>query len=166
MSLRALIEAITTASQDARVRGLVILFPAEGAGAGGSMDLSMVQELRDSIEKFRRCGKVTVSWAASFGDGAAGNLEYLLASACQFVFLQPSGTVGLMGLQAQVPFLKDVLSRWNVMAQFSGREKYKSAMNTFTESGFTPPQRENLGPKKKSSQKSMSWYIRAVKSLL
>jgi hypothetical protein len=67
-----------------------------------------------------------------------------------------------MGLQAQVPFLKDVLSRWNVMAQFSGREKYKSAMNTFTESGFTPPQRENLGPKKKSSQKSMSWYIRAV----
>ena len=76
---------------------------------------------------------MTLAWTTSFGDGGAGNLEYLLASSCQFVFLQPSGTVGLLGLQAEVPFFKDVLSRWKITAQFSGREKYKSAMNMFTE---------------------------------
>ena len=76
---------------------------------------------------------MTLSWSPSFGDGGSGNLEYLLASACQFVCLQPSGTVGLLGLQAEVPFFKDVLSRWKITAQFSGREKYKSAMNMFTE---------------------------------
>jgi protease-4 len=63
----------------------------------------------------------------------------MLASACQFVFLQPSGTVGLMGLRAEVAFFKQLLSRWKVSAEFSGREQYKSAMNTFTESGQPKP---------------------------
>ncbi len=59
ISVRALVEAIAAAAQDARVLGLVMLFPAEGAGAGGSMDLAIVQEIRDSIEKFRNSGKIT-----------------------------------------------------------------------------------------------------------
>ena len=143
LSLRAIMRALRLAAADARVMGLVLMLPANGAAGG--LDLATVQELIPAILQLRASGKLTVSWAPSFGDGGGGNLEYLLASACQYVWLQPSGSVGLIGLQAEVPFVRDALVRWKVQAQFSGREEYKSAMHTFTERGFTPAQRRNVG---------------------
>ena len=41
-------------------------------------------------------------------------------------------------------FYREALDRWGVRAQFSGREEYKSAMNSLTERGFTRAQRANL----------------------
>jgi len=52
-------------------QGLLLVLPANGAGGRG-LDLAVVQELRVSIERFRACGKMTMSWAASFGDGGTG----------------------------------------------------------------------------------------------
>jgi protease-4 len=59
--------------------------------------------------------------------------------------LRPSITVSVAnvtGLAAEVTFFKGTLDKVGVEAQFVGVGKYKNAPNQFTQTGFTPPHRE------------------------
>lgn len=54
------------------------------------------QELRDSLSRFRDAarprGALTAAFAATYGEaGTPGMAQYLLASACDRVYMQPSG---------------------------------------------------------------------------
>ena len=57
------VEALDVAARDPRVLGLVLVLPSQGAGGGrggaggGGLDLVVVQELRESIERMRTSGK-------------------------------------------------------------------------------------------------------------
>ena len=135
VSLRTLLVTLKRASEDRRVKGLLVY-----VGSTNLEDMASVQELRNAILAFRSKGKHTVAFAESFG----GVSEYLIACACQHVFLQPSGTLGLTGFQAESPFLKGLLDKWDIKPEMYAREEYKSAANMYKERGFTKAQRRNL----------------------
>lgn len=137
-SLRRTIEALDRAAADKRVAGLF----AELGHA--SLGPAARQELRDAVLRFRASGKPALLFAESMGEGN-GTLDYYLATAFSSVWLQPSGEVGLTGLWAESPFIKGTLDLLGVKAQFFGRHEYKSAIDMFSETGFTPAHRENLG---------------------
>lgn len=136
LSLRHTVEALERASSDPRVAGLVawIRTPAKG--------LAGVQELRDAIAGFRAAGKFAVAHAETFGEQTTGNGAYYLATACDEIWLQPSGDVGLVGLAMEVNFLRGALDKLGVVPQLEHRHEYKSYKNRFTETGFTPAHRE------------------------
>lgn len=138
-SLRRAVEAIDRAAADKRVTGLFATLGHSGLGLAGR------QDLRDAVTRFRAGGKPAVLFAETLGEGGSGTLDYYLASAFSQVWLQPSGDVGLTGLWVESPFIKGTLDLLGVKAQFSGRHEYKSAIDMFTETGFTPAHRENLG---------------------
>ncbi|PRC56723.1 signal peptide peptidase SppA, partial [Mycobacterium sp. ITM-2017-0098] len=71
-----------------------------------------------------------------------GTLSYYLASAFGEVWMQPSGTVGLVGFATSALFLRDALDKLGVEAQFVARGEYKSAANLFTQDRYTEPHRE------------------------
>lgn len=96
--------------------------------------------MRDAILSFRAKGKMTVAWSDSF----EGNSDYALATACQFVFVQPSGNVWLTGLNFEVQFVGGLLRRWGIKPQLFGREEFKSAKNYYTETKMSPAQRLNM----------------------
>ncbi len=138
-SLRRAVEAVDRAAADKRVTGLFATLGHSGLGLAGR------QDLRDAVIRFRAGGKPAVLFAETLGEGGSGTLDYYLASAFSQVWLQPSGDVGLTGLWVESPFIKGTLDLLGIKAQFSGRHEYKSAIDMFTETGFTPAHRENLG---------------------
>jgi protease-4 len=136
-----LIEALDTierASNDSRVTGLV-------ARIGDSnMGLAEVQELRDAVAAFRAKGKRAVAYSDTFGELGSGTHSYYLASAFNEIWLQPMGTLGLVGLRIEMPYLRGTLDMLGVTASVEHREEYKDAANMFTEKQMTDAEREEL----------------------
>ncbi|UXA18951.1 signal peptide peptidase SppA [Mycobacterium sp. SMC-4] len=129
--LREAVEAIHRAAEDPRVAGLIARVQIAAAPPGP------VQELREAIAAFT-ARKPSLAWAETY----PGTLSYYLASAFGEVWMQPSGTVGLVGFATSALFLRDALDKLGVEAQFVARGEYKSAANLFTEHGYTEAHRE------------------------
>ena len=129
--LREAVTAIHRAAEDPRVSGLIARVQIPAAAAGP------VQELRDAIAAFSDV-KPSVAWAETY----PGTLSYYLASAFREVWMQPSGTVGLVGFATNALFLRDALDKAGIEAQFIARGEYKSAANLFTQDRYTDAHRE------------------------
>jgi protease IV len=137
-TLRGLLDAIERGAEDSRVRALYAHIDADSLG------LAQVQEVRDAIEAFRARGKFAIAFSESFGEFGSGTRPYYLATAFDEIWLQPLGSVGLVGLRAESPFLRGLLDRLGIEPSFEHREQYKSAANILTETEMTAPQREEL----------------------
>jgi protease IV len=129
--LREAISAIHRAADDPRVAGLIARIQIPAAAAGP------VQELREAISTFSDV-KPSLAWAETY----PGTLSYFLASAFREVWMQPSGTVGLVGFATNALFLRDALDKAGIEAQFIARGEYKSAANLFTQDSYTDAHRE------------------------
>ena len=125
------VAAIHRATKDPRIVGLIARVQLSAAPAGA------VQELRAAVAAFT-AAKPSVAWAETY----PGTLSYYLASAFGEVWMQPSGTLGLIGFATNALFLRDALGKVGIEAQFVARGEYKSAVNMFTESGYTDAHRE------------------------
>ena len=137
-TLRDVLDAIETASNDRRVKVLL-------ARVGGDeLGLGRTQELRDAIAAFRAKGKFALAFADSFGEFGPGTRPYYLATAFDEIYLQPMGNVGLTGLYAEVPFFKGTLDLLGIAPEFDHREEFKTAMNSLTETQMTPAHREEV----------------------
>jgi protease-4 len=129
--LREAVAAIHRAAEDSRVAGLIARIQIPAAAAGP------VQELREAITAFSDV-KPSLAWAETY----PGTLSYYLASAFREVWMQPSGTVGLVGFATNALFLRDALDKAGIEAQFIARGEYKSAANLFTQDRYTDAHRE------------------------
>src|SRR5580658_2506991 len=94
LSLRVLIHRLTAAAQDPNVVGLLAKLGAS------SLSLAQAQELSDAVVQFATSGKETIAWAETFGELGRGTTAYVLAASFSQLWLQPSGSVGLMGAAA------------------------------------------------------------------
>jgi protease-4 len=135
--LREVIEGIDLAAKDDRIKGLVLKLDA-------SAGMAQTQEIRAAIKRFRGAGKFVYAFADDFGEGAAGNGQYYLASAADQVWVQPMGQAMLADIMFEAPFLKDAFAKIDVEPEFSKRAEYKTAPETYTEKGYTAPAREMM----------------------
>jgi protease-4 len=131
IALRDMVAAIYRAAEDPRIAGLIARVQL------ASSSPAAVQELREAIAAFSAV-KPAVAWAETY----PGTLSYYLASAFSEVWMQPSGTVGLIGFANNATFLRDALDKAGIEAQFVARGEYKSAVSRFTDYGFTEAHRE------------------------
>lgn len=129
--LRDVVAAIYRAAEDPRVAGLIARVQLSAAAAGP------VQELRAAIADFTAV-KPSLAWAETY----PGTLSYYLASAFGEVWMQPSGTLGLVGFATNATFLRTALDKAGIEAQFVARGEYKSAANLFTQDSYTDAHRE------------------------
>jgi protease IV len=129
--LREVVSALHRAAEDPRVAGLIARVELPAAAAGP------VQELREAVTAFAAV-KPSLAWAETY----PGTLSYFLASAFGEVWMQPSGTVGLIGFATNAMFLRNALDKAGIEAQFVARGEYKSAVNIFTQDRYTDAHRE------------------------
>lgn len=129
--LREMVDAVYRATEDPRVAGLIARVQL------GASPSAAVQELREAIVAFT-AAKPSLAWAETY----PGTLSYYLASAFGEVWMQPAGSVGLIGFASNATFLRDAFDKAGIEAQFVARGEYKSAANRFTEYGFTEAHRE------------------------
>ncbi|MBU6508213.1 MAG: signal peptide peptidase SppA [Alphaproteobacteria bacterium] len=137
-SLRDAVDALDKAGRDPRVKGLLLHI------GGNDIGFAQAQELRDAIGAFRTKGKVAFAYSDSFGEFAPGTRAYYLASACDEIWLQPLGMVGLVGLRAEEPFFRGTLDKLGLVPRFDQREQYKTAANALTQTKMTDAEREQL----------------------
>ncbi|MDX2018785.1 MAG: signal peptide peptidase SppA [Deltaproteobacteria bacterium] len=129
-TLAQTIFALDQGAKDTKVKGAIVY-------VGGEHGVATIQELRDAIARFRKAGKFAYAFAPSFGEMVGGSGPYYLATACDEIWMQPSGSVGITGLRAESPFVKDVLNNIGVHAVGEQRKAYKNAFNMFTQNAFT-----------------------------
>jgi len=130
-TVRATIDAIRRAKTDSRIKGLLVV-PAGGATLWGK-----VQEVRDAVLDFRTSGKPAVAFL-EFG----GEQEYYVATACDRIFLLPTSPLDVRGLATYEVFFRGTLDKIGTYPDLVHIGDYKTAINTFTETGFTPAHRE------------------------
>jgi protease-4 len=135
--LREIVSGIDLAAKDGRIKGLVLKLDA-------SAGMAQTQELRAAIKRFRAAGKFVYAFADDYGESAAGNGQYYLASAADQVWVQPMGQAMLADVMFEAPFLKDAFAKIDVEPEFSKRAEYKTAPETYTEKGYTGPAREMM----------------------
>jgi len=132
------VQLLWQAADDPRVVGMFVDIGDESAGLG------RVEELRQAIAHFRGKGKFALGFAESLGSGGTHFSDYYLASALEQIWLQPSGGFAVAGLAIETPFLKDGLDRLGVRVEGGKRWEYKSAPDSFTDTAYPRPARENL----------------------
>jgi len=128
--------ALARAAEDDRV---VMLVAKVGST---SMRTGKIQEIREAVLNFRATGKPAIAYAETFGEFAAGNTAYHLATAFDRIYLQPSGDLGLTGMRSRTPFIRELLDKVGVQANLDHREEYKSAAYIPTRKEYNEPHRE------------------------
>ncbi len=135
--LKAIVDGLRRGAQDDKVAGLVV-------HAATGVTMPQAQELHAAIAAFRAGGKPTLAWSEAYGEVAHGTTGYLVAAACEEVWLQPSGDVNLTGAVLGGLFLRGALDKLHVQPQFLKRHEYKSAAEMFMDTQMSPANREML----------------------
>lgn len=130
----SLLQRLDAAARDPRVKG--VLLRIEGA----SFSMAQIEELRGLIKNARRQGKAVAAWLGA--DGSNGS--YLLASACDKVYLHPAGGLELVGISAEAQYFKGAMELVGVDAQYAQRSEYKSGPEPFTRTGSSDAAREEM----------------------
>lgn len=134
-TLKDFLDALERAQTDPRVQGIYARME------GGGYALAHIEEIRAAVAKFRESGKFTYIYSSSYGDaGGLGN--YYLALAFDQIWMQPMGVVAITGLNAELPFFRNVLDKVGVEPQFYQRKEFKSAYENITHSEMTEPNRK------------------------
>ena len=136
--LTHVLELLWQAADDPRIVGLFVETGDNQAG------LARVQELRQAIARIRGKGKFAIGFAEGFGGTGSHFADYYLASSLEQIWLQPSGSFSVTGLAVETPFLKGGLDKLGVRVEGGKRLEFKSAPDSFTETGYTGPARANL----------------------
>jgi protease-4 len=138
LALRTLVGRLAAAGNDPEVVGLLAKLGST------SITLAQAQELAEAISRFRAKGKETIAFAETFGELGRGTAAYLVGTSFGELWLQPSGSVGLMGATTAATFMRGALDRAHVEPLFSQRHEYKNAVDRMVRSEFSEAHREAL----------------------
>ena len=136
MSFVEVIFALKKATDDPRVKGLVLR-----VGSGGIAG-AHAQELKKAIEEFRagQDGRFVIAQAGSFQGPGIG--QYYLATLADEVWIQRTSEMNAVGLLSTTVFLRGVFDKIGARADMGQRYEYKNAANVYTETDYTPAHRE------------------------
>ena len=130
-TVKEYLDLFARAKTDADVRGIILEvgFPELG--------WAKMQQLRRAIADFRESGKKVHAFLEVESLGG-----YLVASACDQIVLAPSGMLLIVGLRADIYYLKDLLSKLGIEADMLHIGKYKTGAETLARSSMSEEMRE------------------------
>src|SRR5436305_352164 len=137
-SIAQLYPAFRAARQDSTVKGLAVYIQ------NAELGLAKAQELRRQMMALQRAGKFVECYLETAGEGSNGTLAYYLATACERIHLSPAGDLNLLGLAWESRLLRGTLDKLKIDPQFNRVGRYKSAVETYTQSRLTPEAQEAI----------------------
>lgn len=133
-----MLEAVEYAAADDNVRGLVAKINKT------NLEPAQLQDIARAILRFEYSGKKTVVFSQGFGSLGQGSGEYYLASFFKQIYMQPHTYIGLTGISIEIPFLKNLLDKLGVTAEFYSRYEYKNAMASLTDTKISKAYAEEM----------------------
>ena len=128
-------EHLAAAAQDERVAGLIV----HAVDCGQPM--TVMDEIASQIEEFGT-KLPTMAWAESFGELGNSVAAYKVATACRTIWLQPTGALGIGGVEVDITLFRGLLEKAGIDPQFGQRHEYKTAADQFAASEITEANRE------------------------
>lgn len=133
LGLNDILKKIDEASSDPNIKGIFLKTNVNGTGYATTL------EIRNALGKFRNKGKFIYTIAPYYDEK-----NYYLASICDSVFLERSGSVLFNGLTANIMFLKGALEKAGVEMQYVKVGAYKGAIETFTRTDLSEENRTQI----------------------
>ena len=132
-SFSSLMTQLRKAKVDKRISAVLLDIDMPQLGWGKA------DELRDTIADFRTSGKPIYAFME-----LGQNKDYYIASACEKIFLPPSGDIYVNGFAAEAMFYRGSLDKLGVEPEVIQIGKYKSAPEQYTRKEMSDGQREVL----------------------
>ena len=133
-----MLEAVEYAAADDNVSGLVAKINKT------NLEPAQLQDIARAILRFEYSGKKTVVFSQGFGSLGQGSGDYYLASFFKQIYMQPHTYIGLTGISIEIPFLKNLLDKLGVTAEFYSRYEYKNAMASLTDTKISKAYAEEM----------------------
>ena len=131
-TVRSVVDNLRKAKADGRVRAVMLKPTGFESPFWGK-----VQEIRDAVIGFKKSGKPVYAYLEYGGDR-----EYYLATAADKIYLMPASPLNLTGVATYELFLRGTLDKIGAYPDLHHIGDYKTAVNTFTEKGYTPAHKE------------------------
>jgi protease-4 len=132
VTVRSVVESLRKAKVDTRIRAVLVKPTGFDSPYWGK-----VQEIRDAMLDFKESGKPLYVYLEYGRDQ-----DYYLATAADRIYLMPSSSLDLTGVATYALFLKGTLDKIGAYPDLHRIGDYKTAVNTFTEDGYTPAHKE------------------------
>ena len=133
MAVSDVIKAIRRAKVNDNIKGIYLEAGSLSTGFAG------IEAIRRELEDFKDSGKFIVSYGDYYTQGA-----YYLCSVADSVFLNPQGSVSLVGLASQGLFFTGLAEKIGVEHYIFKVGTYKSAVEPFFLKKFSDANREQL----------------------
>lgn len=119
--VRDLVAAIDHAAHDAHISRILLL--PDDLDAGG---FAALREVGAALDRFRADGKKVTVWASRLDQN-----QYLLAAHADHVFIDPMGSVMVVGLSSYRLFYKDLLDKLGATVHLFRVGQFKSAAEPY-----------------------------------
>jgi protease-4 len=132
-TLSKLMDRLNEAKADKEVKAVWLRIEDLELGRG------KVNEVRHAIAAIRKAGKPVYAELVSADTGA-----YLVASACDNIYMPSSGDLALPGVRLEMMFYKGLLDKLGLKFEMLHMGKYKGAAEPMTRTSMSGPLRESL----------------------
>ncbi|OJU54164.1 MAG: signal peptide peptidase SppA [Bacteroidales bacterium 45-6] len=133
LGLDDILSAIKKAKENENIKGIYIDSKAFSASSAS------LQAIRDALVDFKTSKKFIVAYADYYTQGA-----YYISTVADKLVLNPQGGLDLHGLSVSPTYYKGLLDKLGVEMQVFKVGAYKSAVEPFTSSKMSDPNREQL----------------------
>ena len=136
LTMLHILSAIENAASDDNIKGICIR-----VNGAGTISTANIEEIRSAVERFKQSGKFVVAY-----DDYYTQSEYYLASVADHIILQPEGSLEWRGVSTGTLFLKGLLDKIDAKVEVFRPTncKYKSAVETYTNTAMSAANREQL----------------------
>jgi protease-4 len=131
--MRDIVFGLERAARDHRIEGLLLDIHSLPT------DWAKVEELREAVAGFAASGKPVVAYLEG-----GGMQEYALALAAGQVALAPEANLMILGVSAEMVFLKQTLDKLGMQADYVHVGRYKSAPEMYTRDRASAANREMI----------------------
>ncbi len=131
LSQHALLEGLEAAAADDRIGSVLVELENPGIGWGKAL------ELHQALLRFRESGKPVVAFAPALGE-----IDLLIASACDSIYMPATGRVYLNGIAVGPMYFKGTLDKLAIRPNVSRIGAYKDAVEPGLRSEMSDAARE------------------------
>ena len=137
LSLMTVMRALEAAAEDDRIEGIYLRMDK----VSSPMDISILEELRNEILRFKESGKFVVAYNERYSQGL-----YYLATTADQIYIQPEGSMDWAGLSNAVMFYKGLIDKLGVQAEIFRPTscRFKSAVEPFMYEKMSPENRQQV----------------------
>lgn len=133
LSLKDILSTIQTAKENKNISGIYIEAKSLSAGSAS------LEAIRRALTDFKESGKFVIAYSDNYSQGC-----YYLCSVADKVFLNPQGTLGLVGMASQTMFYKELLKKVGVDMMIFKVGTYKGAVEPFMLDKLSDANREQI----------------------